>query len=112
MGDALPASADSTCDRTQQVWEALSLVADPELHYDIVNLGLVYGVAVKDGTATVRMTLTSPSCPYGPYLMHDVQYRVGQVNGIEKVKIELVWEPAWGPHLMSEEARLDLGFDV
>lgn len=107
-----PASGAKTCDLSQQVWEALSLVSDPELHYDIVNLGLVYGVDVREGTAIVRMTLTSPSCPYGPFLIHDVQYRAGQVKGIHKVDVQLVWEPSWGPHLMSEEARLDLGFDV
>lgn len=105
-------SAGPTCDLTQSAWEALARVSDPELHYDIVNLGLVYGVDVLGDTAVVRMTLTSPSCPYGPYLMHDVRFRVGEVPGIRKVDIQLVWEPPWGPHLMSEEARLDLGFDV
>lgn len=97
---------------TQRIWDALAKIADPELHYDIVNLGLVYGVEVKDGAAGVRMTLTSPACPYGPYLLHQVREAVRETGGVVSQAIDLVFDPPWGPALMSEEARLDLGFDI
>lgn len=97
---------------TLRAWEALSKVQDPELHYDIVNLGLVYALDVQEGVARVHMTLTSPSCPYGPFLMHDVRYRLEQTEGISKVELELVWSPPWSPQMMSDDAKLDLGFDV
>jgi metal-sulfur cluster biosynthetic enzyme len=110
--DQIPAEAGGDGGRSVDLWEALSKVFDPELHYDIVNLGLVYAAAFIDGTARVRMTLTSPSCPYGPYLLHDVRQKLRTVPGVKREEIELVWDPPWGPHLMSEEARLELGFDV
>ncbi len=103
-------AADSVA--TQAIWEALAKVHDPELHYDIVNLGLVYGVEVKDGAAKVRMTLTSPACPYGPYLVHLVRESVKAVKGVATESLDLVFEPPWGPALMSEETRLELGFDI
>lgn len=94
------------------VWEALAGVMDPELHYNIVDLGLVYGVEVKEAVATVTMTLTSPACPYGPYLLHEVRMAAEAVPGMKKAKLDVVWDPPWEPALMSEEARLDLGFDL
>jgi metal-sulfur cluster biosynthetic enzyme len=107
-----PAEAGGNDGRSVDLWEALSQVLDPELHYDIVNLGLVYGAELRESTARIRMTLTSPSCPYGPYLLHEVRQKLRAVPGVEREEIELVWDPPWGPHLMSEEARLELGFDV
>ncbi|MBM4154001.1 MAG: metal-sulfur cluster assembly factor [Lentisphaerae bacterium] len=107
-----PAVSAADAAATQSIWEALSCVHDPELHYDIVNLGLVYGVEVKDGAASVRMTLTSPACPYGPYLVHLVRETVKSVKGVASESLDLVFEPPWGPALMSEEARLELGFDI
>lgn len=95
-----------------RVWEALAGVIDPELHYNIVDLGLVYGVEVKEAVATVTLTLTSPACPYGPYLLHEVRMAAEAVPGMKKAKLDVVWDPPWEPALMSEEARLDLGFDL
>jgi metal-sulfur cluster biosynthetic enzyme len=96
----------------QQIWAALSEVVDPELHMDIVTLGLVYGVKTEGTRGEVEMTLTSPGCPYGPHLIYAVDHAVRQVEGVEDVDVEVVWEPPWGPERMSEEARLELGFDV
>lgn len=114
MSDEYPSPAVSAADAaaTQTIWEALSKVYDPELHYDIVNLGLVYGVEVRDGVAKVRMTLTSPACPYGPYLVHLVREAARAAKGVASETLDLVFEPPWGPALMSEEARLELGFDI
>ncbi len=92
--------------------DVLRSVMDPELHMNIVDLGLVYGVDIKDGNVNVRMTLTSPGCPYGPYLLHQVKDTVLSLKGVKDAQIEVVWEPPWGPDKMSEDVRLELGFDV
>lgn len=93
------------------VWTALKRVVDPELHYNIVDIGLVYGVKLEKPNVHIDMTLTSPGCPYGPLIIHDVKQSVGDI-GAEKVSIDIVWDPPWGPDKMSEEAKLDLGFDM
>ncbi len=95
-----------------QVREGLRGVFDPELHINIVDLGLVYDVVVEGARASVKMTLTSPGCPYGPFLIHQVKDTVNSLKGIAEVKVEVVWDPPWGPDKMSEATRLELGFDL
>lgn len=97
---------------SETVRDALRQVVDPELHMNIIDLGLVYDIAVENGAANVKMTLTSPGCPYGPYLLHQVNEAARSVVGIVDANVEVVWEPPWGPDKMTEEARLELGFDV
>jgi metal-sulfur cluster biosynthetic enzyme len=96
----------------EDVFEMLRGVVDPELQLNIVDLGLVYDAKVEGGTVTVQMTLTSPGCPYGPMLVENVQDVVRLLKGVKKVEVELVWFPRWGPHLMTEDLRVELGFDV
>jgi metal-sulfur cluster biosynthetic enzyme len=96
----------------EDLWNVLKTVFDPELHMNIVDLGLVYGVDIKDRAVTVQMTLTTPGCPYGPYLLHNVDQAVKSVPGVESADIEVVWTPPWSPERMTEEARLELGFDL
>lgn len=96
----------------EQLRQALTNVVDPELHMNIVDLGLVYDISSKDSVADVKMTLTSPGCPYGPYLLHMVNEALMSVDGVKDANVEVVWEPPWGPDKMSEEARLELGFDI
>jgi len=87
-------------------------VVDPEIQYNIYDLGLIYNVKVnEDKTVGVEMTLTSPACPFGPMIIHDVRESCLSV-GAEDVQIDLVWQPPWSPEMMSEEAKLDLGFDL
>jgi metal-sulfur cluster biosynthetic enzyme len=92
--------------------EVLKAVVDPELHMNIVDLGLIYDVQHEAEKVFVEMTLTSPGCPYGPYLLHAVKHALLPLNGVSDVDIEVVWDPPWGPDKMSEEVRLELGFDV
>lgn len=99
--------------KQEDVIEVLKNVYDPELQMDIVNLGLIYGVEVKDGHAVqVKMTLTSPACPYGPALVAEAKNTVLMLHGVESAEVEVVFTPPWGPERMSEEARLELGLDV
>lgn len=95
----------------ETVMDSLRQVIDPELHYNIVDLGLVYGVEVDLPSARVTMTLTSPGCPYGPLIIHEVKETVKSL-GVEDVAIDIVWDPPWGPDRMTEELKLELGFDL
>jgi metal-sulfur cluster biosynthetic enzyme len=85
-------------------------VIDPEIGVNVVDLGLVYEIGTKDGTAEITMTLTTPACPLGPYLDSEVRGAVEGVPGVCDVKVNLVWTPPWDPSMMSEEAKLELGF--
>jgi FeS assembly SUF system protein len=93
------------------VIEALRTVYDPEIPVNIYELGLIYSVDVHpDGTVAVRMTLTSPACPVAGTLPPEVEQRVREVPGVTDASVEVVWDPAWSPELMSEAAKLELGF--
>ena len=94
-----------------QVWQALGTVYDPEIPVDLVNLGLIYSVKIDQATKSVfiQMTLTAPACGMGPVLVGDVEYRVRKVPNVQSVKVELVFDPPWARHMMSEEAQLATG---
>lgn len=86
-------------------WDALNNVIDPELGVGIVDLGLIYGVAIQHGIATVRMTLTSMGCPAGPEIMRRVETELSMLPDVRDVKIDLVWEPVWGPDKINPDIR-------
>ena len=92
------------------VMEALKAVVDPEIGIDMVNLGLIYDVAVNDNNVTVKMTLTGPGCPVGPMLQSQVYGVAAGLPGARNVQVDLVWTPPWDPRTMaSEEAKDILG---
>ena len=91
------------------VEEALREVYDPEIPVNIVDLGLVYDIEVADGDVAVEMTLTAPGCGMGPVLVGDVEYRVSLVPHVNKVNVNLVFDPPWSRDMMSEEAQLEAG---
>jgi metal-sulfur cluster biosynthetic enzyme len=93
------------------ITEALKEIYDPELHYNIVDLGLVYDVDVKDGEVHITMTLTTPACPIGPMIIEQIQEMVRILPGVKDVDVELTFDPMWTPDLMSEEAKAGLGLD-
>jgi len=98
-------------DLQPKIIEALKTVYDPEIPVDIWELGLIYGIDVAPGgDVTVRMTLTAPSCPAAEALPPEVEQKVGAVEGVRSARVELVWEPTWTKDLMSEAAKLKLGF--
>ena len=93
------------------VLDAIRTVYDPEIPVNIVELGLVYGVEVDEqGHVDIEMTLTTPSCPVAGNLPGEVADAARGVQGVTDVDVELVWSPPWGPELMSEAAKLELGF--
>ena len=93
----------------EQAREALKQVEDPELGLNIVDLGLVYDVEVEGGTINVRMTLTSPGCPVGPQLLNGSKMVLQELEGVEEVNVELVWEPFWSPDRINPDYRAILG---
>lgn len=93
-----------------QVKLALRRVKDPDLQLNIMDLGLVYGIAVDGTTVKVDMTLTSPACPSGPELMTNAQQEIMTLPGVEKVDVNLVWMPFWTPEKMEPRVRAYLGF--
>ena len=102
--------ADGRVDE-QQVWAALESVYDPEIPINLVSLGLIYNVTVDQasGHVAIDMTLTAPGCGMGPVLVGDVEYRVSMVPYVNKVDVELVFDPPWSRDMMSEEAQLEAG---
>jgi probable FeS assembly SUF system protein SufT len=96
-----------------KVWEELRTVYDPEIPADIVELGLVYGVAAEPvevgHKVLVTMTLTAPACGVGPMMVDEVKGKVSKLPGVSDVSVDLVFEPPWDPSRMSEAARLELG---
>jgi metal-sulfur cluster biosynthetic enzyme len=93
-----------------QVKLALRRVKDPDLHLNIIDLGLVYDIAVDGAKVKVDMTLTSPACPSGPEIMGEAERELKAIEGVEAVEVNLVWAPFWTPEKMEPRVRAYLGF--
>jgi FeS assembly SUF system protein len=94
----------------ERVIDALREIYDPEIPVNIYDLGLIYGVDVSDdGDVVITMTLTTPHCPVAESMPGEVEMRACAVPGVRDAEVNLVWDPPWGPNLMSDEARLELG---
>jgi len=94
---------------SSDVVTTLKTIFDPEIPVDIYELGLIYGIDVSDGpSVNVKMTLTSPNCPAAQSLPAEVKQKTGAVDGVVQASVDIVWEPAWSPEMMSEEAQLEL----
>ena len=93
------------------VLEALHDVFDPEIPVNVVDLGLIYGVEVDDGNVDVRMTLTFAGCGMGPYIAQQAEWRIAEIEGVEDVNVEMVFEPPWSPDQITEDGKKLLGLD-
>lgn len=95
----------------EELWEVVRQIQDPELRMSIVDLGLVYHVEIDDeGLVTIDLTLTSPGCPVGPMIQGQAYHMLTQIEGVEDVEVNLVWDPPWDPKTMaSEEVKMMLG---
>ena len=97
----------------QQVWDQLKTCYDPEIPVNIVELGLIYDLNIKESDTgqkiNIKMTLTAPGCGMGPVIADEVERKVNGIEGVESVNVELVWEPMWSREMMSESAQLELG---
>lgn len=102
---------DERLQLTEKVVTTLKTVYDPEVPVDIYNLGLVYGIDIDDdGNLKVEMTLTAPACPAADFIVEDARIKLESIDGIKNVDIQIVFEPEWTKEMMSEEAKLELGF--
>ena len=96
----------------ERIVDVLKTVYDPEIPVNIYDLGMIYKIDVQDdGTVDMDMTFTAPNCPAADFILEDVRSKVESVSGITTANVNLVFEPAWDQSMMSEEARVELGFD-
>ena len=92
----------------EKIIEEIKKIYDPEIPVNIYELGLIYNVSVQDKNVSVKMTLTTPNCPVAESLPKEVKDSIMNVEGVEKVDLDLVWDPPWDKSMMSEAAKLEL----
>tara|TARA_Y100000590_G_scaffold298094_1_gene336022 strand:+ start:7337 stop:7642 length:306 start_codon:yes stop_codon:yes gene_type:complete len=92
----------------EKIIEEIKKIYDPEIPVNIYELGLIYEVIVKEKNVSVKMTLTTPNCPVAESLPKEVKDSIMNVEGVEKVELDLVWDPPWDKSMMSEAAKLEL----
>ena len=112
-------------EKEEEILKMLKTVFDPEIPVNVYDLGLIYGIELKTPTDSlsegekapedgqvceITMTLTAPSCPAGDFIVEDIRQKVGSIEGIKDVNVNIVFEPEWNKDMMSEEAKLELGF--
>ena len=98
-------------DREENIVKMLRTVFDPEIPVNIYDLGLVYKIELKENDEVdIDMTLTAPNCPAVDFIIEDVVMKVESVEGIKKANVNIVFDPPWDKDMMSEEAKLELGF--
>jgi FeS assembly SUF system protein len=105
--------SDATTELTMRdkIEAALRTVFDPEIPVNIYDLGLVYEIKVEDnGNVKITMTLTAPACPAAGEILHDVQMKVEEIAGVMDCHVQLTFDPPWNKEMMTEEAKLELGF--
>lgn len=96
----------------ERIVDVLKTVYDPEIPVNIYDLGLIYRVEVNDeGIVDIDMTFTAPSCPAADFILEDVRQKIDTIEGVKSANVNLVFEPEWDKSMMTEEARVELGFD-
>ena len=105
-------SPDEILEVEKDIVATLKNIYDPEIPVNIYDLGMIYKIDLNDdGTLNVDMTFTAPSCPAADYILEDVRSKLDSVDGVKTANVNLVFEPAWDQSMMSEEARVELGFE-
>ena len=95
----------------EKIVAMLKTVYDPEIPVNVYDLGLIYKIVVADdGSVNIDMTLTAPNCPAADFIMEDIRQKIESIEGVSAATINLVFEPEWDKDMMSEEAKLELGF--
>ena len=95
-------------DLKEKVILEIKKIYDPEIPVNIYELGLIYDISIKDKNVSVKMTLTTPNCPVAESLPKEVKNSIQEIDGVDKVDLDLVWEPPWDKSMMSEAAKLEL----
>ena len=94
-----------------EVQEALRDVYDPEIPVNVLDLGLIYDIKIDNGQVYVQMTLTAPGCGMGPYISQNAEWRIAEIEGVEDVEVDMVFDPPWNPELITEDGKKLLGLD-
>ena len=102
--------AATSGDLRRQIEAQLATCRDPEIGLDIMSLGLVYELSIEEGNVLIKMTLTAIGCPWAQELFDEVKMKVEEVPGVKSCTVELVYSPPWSADMMSEEAKMELGF--
>ena len=99
----------------KRIWDVLKTCFDPEIPVNIVDLGLIYDLAIEETPAgaivEVKMTLTAPGCGMGPVIAEDARKKIASLNGVNSAKVHIVWDPIWAPQMISPEGRKALGLE-
>ena len=104
----MPETATLTLD---EVYEALRDVYDPEIPINVVELGLIYDVKVEEANVDIKMTLTFAGCGMGPYIAQQAEWRLAELENIDDINVEMVFDPPWTPDMITEEGKKLLGLD-
>ena len=94
-----------------EVQEALRDVYDPEIPVNVLDLGLIYDIKITEGQVYVQMPLTAPGCGMGPYIAQNAEGRIGEVDGVSDVEVDMVFDPPWNPDMITEDGKKLLGID-
>ena len=103
--------ADTQVLGQEVVIEALKDVYDPEIPVNVVDLGLIYTVEVADGDVHIEMTLTAPGCGMGPYIAQQAEWRIAEIDDVEDVQVDMVFDPPWTPDMITEDGKRLRGID-
>ena len=104
-------SPDEILEVEKDIVATLKNIYDPEIPVNVYDLGLIYNIEVDDEkNVRIDMTLTAPNCPAADFILEDVRMKVESIEGVNNVEVNLVFEPEWDKEMMSEEAKLELGF--
>ena len=96
----------------ERIFDVLKTVYDPEIPVNIYDLGLIYKIDVQDdGNVDIDMTFTAPTCPAADFILEDVRQKVDSLEQVKSANVNLVFEPVWDQSMMTEEAKIELGFD-
>ena len=94
-----------------EIKEALREVYDPEIPVNVYDLGLIYEIQIDAGQVYVQMTLTAPGCGMGPYIAQNAEWRIAEIEGVEDVEVDMVFDPPWNPDMITDEGKMLLGID-
>jgi len=94
----------------EEIIEVLKQCYDPEIPIDLWNLGLIYEIIIKENNINITMSLTTPGCTMGQYMADDIKSKLEQIKNVQKVTVEVVFDPPWQPEMMTDEGRQKLGF--
>jgi len=95
----------------EEIQEALRDVFDPEIPVNVLDLGLVYDIQLNGNQVYIQMTLTAPGCGMGPYIAQNAEWRIAEIEGIDEVEVDMVFDPPWTPEMITEDGKKLLGLD-